>query len=304
MSRSFLFLTIAGVVVLCTSTFNTVPVFQAYVGFPPCYRQPVLVVIDERTVLAFAEGRNNSYCSGTSDGNMKYIVLRRSLDGGQTWLSQQTIFSSPQIDYLAAVYDPAQGGAAHLMIQQGSATVLHSASADEGVTWSSPAAMNISSNFSSQLPGCGHGIIIDGALCAEPTCGGTAGRIVVPFVCRGAASAPAGDVACPGCYSCAVLSDDHGLSWRVGAASTQDGTRESGIAQLHLPSRDGRATIYSSERNMGANTGYRLHAVSSDSAATFSSFGSDPEIPDVDTKNWTGVVAGVARFDTPGKEVL
>jgi hypothetical protein len=31
------------------------PVFQAYVGYPPCFRQPVLVVAGS-SLLAFAEG--------------------------------------------------------------------------------------------------------------------------------------------------------------------------------------------------------------------------------------------------------
>jgi hypothetical protein len=191
------------------------------------------------------------------------------------------------------------------MIQLNSVTVLHSASADEGASWTPPAPTNISSAFSSQLPGCGHGIVVDGALCSEPTCGGTAGRVTMPFVCHAAGASPfaaplsAADVACPGCYSCLVWSDDHGVSWHVGAASTQDGTRESGVVQLLKPGAR-LATLYASERNMGADPGHRLHAVSVDSGASYSVFGADPGLPDVDTKNWTGVVAGVARFDTPG----
>jgi hypothetical protein len=33
--------------------------------------------------------RNNSYCSGTSDGNIKYINLRRSSDAGASWTPLQ-----------------------------------------------------------------------------------------------------------------------------------------------------------------------------------------------------------------------
>lgn len=43
------------------NAFSSVPVFQAYVGYPPCFRQPVLVVLNATSVLAFAEGRNNTY---------------------------------------------------------------------------------------------------------------------------------------------------------------------------------------------------------------------------------------------------
>lgn len=189
--------------------------------------------------------------------------------------------------------------AVHVFIQDNADTILHSASLDRGATWSQPTLVNISSRFASQLPGCVHGITVQGAYCTEPTCGGTAGHLLVPFVCHTAA-VPRGDVKCPGCYSCIVSSSDHGETWVVGAASTQEGTRESGLVQLRTSSGSTKAaTIYSSERNMGASLGYREHAISLDSGLTFSEFGSDPGIPDVDTKNWTGVVAGVARFDSP-----
>ncbi len=46
---------------------------------------------------------------------------------------------------------------------------------------------------------------------------------------------------------------------------------------------------------MGATPGIRWHAISLDSGETLSQFGTDPELPDVVTANWTGVVAGLAR---------
>jgi hypothetical protein len=62
------------------------------------------------------------------------------------------------------------------------------------------------------------------------------------------------------------------------------------------------ATIYASERNLGNSTGTRLHSVSLDSGATFSPAraGFDPTLPDVVTANWTGCVAGLARFAQGG----
>lgn len=41
--------------------------------------------------------------------------------------------------------------------------------------------------------------------------------------------------------------------------------------------------------------GHRWHAVSTDSGASFDEFGLDPSIPDVDTPDWTGIVAGATR---------
>ena len=57
--------------------------------------------------------------------------------------------------------------------------------------------------------------------------------------------------------------------------------------------------IYASERNLGSRTGVRMHAVSLDGGRSFSPArsGYDPTVPDVKTANWTGVVAGVARFN-------
>lgn len=59
------------------------------------------------------------------------------------------------------------------------------------------------------------------------------------------------------------------------------------------------AVIYASERNLGAHTGVRMHAVSLDGGRSFSAArsGYDPTVPDVVTANWTGVVAGMARFN-------
>ena len=46
---------------------------------------------------------------------------------------------------------------------------------------------------------------------------------------------------------------------------------------------------------MGATPGHRWHAISFDSAKSLTVFGVDPGVPDVDTKDWTGIVAGASR---------
>jgi hypothetical protein len=75
---------------------------------------------------------------------------------------------------------------------------------------------------------------------------------------------------------------------------------------VQLKSTSTTATVYASERNMGAAPGTRWHAISLDSGRTLTRFGVDPTLPDGDTKNWTGIVAGLARvgedsvyFSTP-----
>jgi hypothetical protein len=49
---------------------TSTPIFQAYKGYPPCFRQPVLVVINPQTLLAFA---------GTTATNALLISLLPSL---------------------------------------------------------------------------------------------------------------------------------------------------------------------------------------------------------------------------------
>lgn len=283
------------------AAFSPQPVFQAYVGYPPCYRQPVLVIAGSN-VLAFAEGRNNTYCSGTSDGYPKYINLRVSTDGGHTFGALQTLYEG-NIDFLSAVYDPATQ-VAWLTIQLGSSNVLITSSKDGGLTWSTPAPLAFKTKYPGAIPGVGHGIVIRSDLCGSGGCASKAGRLLLPFVCHSATPPPAtrsvrGDVACANCYSCLLVSDDHGASWATAAISTQDGSREAALVQLlSNATASADAVVYANERNMGNATGHKWHALSVDGGDSFTLFGTDPGLVDSVTANWTGIVSGGARFDT------
>lgn len=205
------------------------------------------------------------------------------------------------LDFLVTVYD-SHARLVHLLIQRGDAETILSTSRDSGTTWSAPQTLSISGVPAgvTLIPGVGKGLQISsaGQRCTEPTCGGTAGRLVVPFVAT-LAGPVANDTACGNCATALVLSDDHGSSWRLGALSSQPGTREAALVQLNA--RVGEAaSLYINERNLGNSTGYRLHAASIDGGATFASYGSDATLPDVVTANWTGVCAGLTRVDTPG----
>ena len=112
------------------------------------------------------------------------------------------------------------------------------------------------------------------------------GRLVMPFVCH-AAKMVRGDVACPGCGSCLLLSDDAGVTWRYGAVSAQEGTREASPVQLRAaPSAKG-AKLWLTERSMGNETGARMRAGSEDGGESFAfaEYGRDDVLPD-------GVVSG------------
>ena len=268
--------------------------FAAYSSYPPCYRQPLVVALDAQRLVAFAEGRNNSFCSGAADGSNSSIHARASADSGATWSEPvELLHAPPQPDYLSAV--ATASGLVHLFVQ--SSPNVQLTSRDGGLTFTKPAPIVVSLPPGySATPGVASGIQLDGALCAEPTCGGHAGRLVVAWVCHAAKAGGAGvrratDVSCAGCFSCLATSDDDGASWTIApaAVSTQDGSREASLAQLAssaFPGASG-AVVYASERNMGAAPGSRWHAVSTDSGASFSRFGTDPTLPDGDTKNWS-----------------
>ena len=75
-----------------------VTVFAAYTGvpgFPTCFRQPVLVVLDALHLMAFAEGRDNGYCSGAADGKNSSVWLRTSADAGATWSPPKMLYDAP-----------------------------------------------------------------------------------------------------------------------------------------------------------------------------------------------------------------
>ena len=270
-------------------------------GFPTCYRQPVLTVLNSSHLIAFAEGRVNGYCSGGADGSNSSIWARNSNDRGKTWSEAQMLFDSPpQPDYLSALYDSSTGRTS-LFIMTSPNLVTFSDNA--GSTWSkpSPIVINLPSGYTA-TPGVAHGLRVEGGLCPEPTCNGTAGRLIVAWVCHSKNPTLSGnmlDTSCPGCYSCLAVSDDAGGTWSVSlaaVASPQEGSREASLVQLRSSAYGAKgAVIYATERNMGASPGHRWHAISMDGGSSLSNFGVDPSIPDGVTKNWTGIVAGAAR---------
>jgi sialidase-1 len=276
--------------------------FAAYTGWPTCYRQPFLVSTPS-ALLVFVEGRPGiPWCSGTFwPSTVDFpILLRRSTDGGQTWGAVVNI-TRGDLDFLVAVYD-AQIGRVLLLVQQGDTGTIQLSSDDDGLTWSAPvtAALVAPPGFASLIPGVGHGLQVSAKHCLDPSCLGTTGRLVVPFV--GTRSGPvSNDTACGSCATALVISDDHGASWQLGAVSDQNGSREAALVQLDSASfATMSAVIFAGERNLGNATGFRLHAISNDGGLSFSTYGVDTTLPDVVTANWTGCVDGMTRVDSPG----
>jgi sialidase-1 len=209
-------------------------VFVAGEGAYHTYRIPSAIVTPKGTLLAFAEGRR----SGAGDAGDIDLVLRRSLDGGRSWLPIQVIgdngpntFGNP-----CAVVDAATGTIWLLTTQnrgtdrekdiiagssEASRTVWVMRSQDEGVTWSQPADITASvkaPDWTWYATGPGVGIQT------------RTGRMVIP---ANHAEAKTGIH-----RSHLFFSDDGGRTWTLGA-SADAGTNESQVVEL----ADGRLLL-------------------------------------------------------------
>lgn len=198
----------------------------------PCFRQPVLLATSG-AILAFAENRNVSACApntGSVGSSRLYgdaipnevgsLQLRRSIDGGSTWTSMQSL-TVGNIDFYSAVHDastnttwvmleyvgPAAAAAASdTLAASASSTVKVLQSQNHGKTWTEQPdlVVDLPAPFTGGQfkPAVGHGIQLQQRV-AKDNNGGSAdidGRLVMPFVCANTtAPKPSGDTgACPG----------------------------------------------------------------------------------------------------------
>ena len=101
--------------------------------------QPAILTTNaERThLLVFAEGRLIDSCASTLENRMKNgnipnenggLEMRRSLNGGATWLPQQTLYSG-NIDFYTVVWD-STSNTIYLMLEE-PGTILVFTSRDE-----------------------------------------------------------------------------------------------------------------------------------------------------------------------------
>jgi sialidase-1 len=174
------------------------------------YRIPALIATTKGTLLAFVEGRKDSY----SDHGHNEILMRRSLDGGLTWTPMQLVKRDGDnaLNNPTAVVDRDTGTVWLMFVRTSTkkyknnedvarATgrisdmwVMHSN--DEGATWAGPANITKSVNqqgWNRVIPGPGVGIQLRN------------GRLVIP--CNHTVGKEATDHV--------IYSDDHGRTWRL-----------------------------------------------------------------------------------------
>jgi sialidase-1 len=169
------------------------------------YRIPSLIAAQDGTLLAFCEGRKTS----ASDDGDNDLVLRRSRDGGRTWLPLQLVHEEGgdaviTIGNPCAVVDQSTG-VVWLAMNRKNGRVLISHSNDHGATWSEVKDITDQAskpNWGWYALGPGVGIQIER--------GPNRGRLVIPAnhrltKDRGGPST-----------SHVIYSDDHGQSWRIG----------------------------------------------------------------------------------------
>ncbi len=188
------------------------------------YRIPGIVVTPKGTVLAYAEARKNN----SSDWGEIEIHLRRSTDGGKTWLpGQQIAHRGPRLEgnprkktggereqtvnNPVAIVDRTTG-AIEFLYCINYARCFAMRSTDDGLTWSDP--IDITATFEPFrrhydwkviATGPGHGIQL------------RSGRLVVPIWLAYGGVGDHGPAA-----AATIYSDDHGRTWRAGDLAVPD----------------------------------------------------------------------------------
>jgi len=241
--------------------------YASGVGGYHTYRIPALAVTREGTLLAFCEGRRDS----RSDSGQIDLLLRRSVDGGETWTAVQVVVSrrgmtcgnpAPVVDAASgAILLPfcqnlADGGEDLICAGLAPRTVWLTRSDDDGATWAGPVDITAAvkpPGWTWYATGPGHGIQL------------ASGRLLVP--CDHVVGLRCNRATDPG-HAHVILSDDGGATWRLGGI-VPEGTNESAAVEL------AGGTVYINCRNRRGAGSTRATARSTDGGETFGEFARD-----------------------------
>jgi len=250
------------------------------------YRIPALCVARTGTVLAFCEGRKYEM----RDHGEVHLMLKRSVDGGQTWTSIRTIVEEkgftcgnpcPVADMKtgaiwlsfckSVVFEGSSDG-----IAEGKAvrTIWVMGSRDDGATWSAPVEITAhvkEPGWTWYATGPGHGIQL------------RSGRLIVPCDHVVAVNRRADD---PN-YGHVFYSDDAGRSWALGGTVPEDGCNENQVVEA----ADG--ALYMNSRNI-KEVGVRACAWSRDGGLTFGVRQLVPAL--IEPTLWSGCQASLVRL--------
>lgn len=223
------------------------------------YRIPSVIVTKKGVVLAFCEARKG----GRGDAGDIDLVMKRSLDGGQTWLPQQVLWDDdkntcgnpcPVVDqstgtiWLLLTHNLGTDSESAIIESKskGSRTCWVTHSKDEGATWSAPVditATTKKADWTWYATGPGVGIQTKD------------GRLVIPCDNKVAVT--------KGRQAHAIYSDDHGATWKLGGVAGPN-CNECQVVELS----DGRLLL--NMRTYRANN-RRLISYSSDKGESWTS---------------------------------
>lgn len=289
------------------------------------YRIPGIVVTKRGTALAYCEARK----SDSGDWGPIDVLLRRSTDGGKTWMPRQTLVriegdlpinpvaaaqkldkpGDNTVNNPVAIVD-SETGAVHLLYCLEYMRCFYKQSTDDGATWTEP--VEITATFDAfrgdyawkvLATGPGHAI--------QLTHGPKKGRLVVPVWL----SLGTGGHAHRPSVTATIFSDDHGKTWQRGAIAVPDTPEtifpnETSVVQL----ADGRVMLNSRSESK-ANR--RLVTISDDGATGWSTPRFDDALLEpicmagiVRVRQPSGTQAGLLAFSNPhnlsrtdGKEI-
>jgi sialidase-1 len=253
----------------------TTSVFEAGKGGYKIYRIPAVIKAANNDLLAFCEAREGG------DASKIDLVMKRSLDGGKSWGELQVVQAAddyrhrfgknpppitvgnpaPVVDLL----DPKHPGRIWLplTVENNLVFVIHSD--DHGKTWSK--RREITKDVKKET----WGWYATGPVhSVQLTRGKHKGRLVVP--CDHRVGADGADAGLLGAH--AILSDNHGQTWRLGAV---DETYKNGLEANEttvLELTDGRL-LFNTRDQGGKAPGSRGVSWSKDGGETFES--GDPE---------------------------
>ncbi len=243
--------------------FAQTPVFVSGEGGYDTYRIPALAVSEKGTVLAFCEGRKRS----SSDYGDIDLLLRRSMDHGQSWQPVQVVVDDgestcgnpcPIVDRktgdIVLLITKNNANERESQIMKGEAaprTVWVLRSSDDGVTWSTPVDISAQvrkADWRWYATGPCHGVQL------------ADGRLMAP--CDHSIGPKKEEM-----FSHVIYSDDGGKNWSIGG-ELESRTDESTVVEL----ADG--SLYLNARNT-RGTGRRAFAISHDRGLTWSPVADD-----------------------------
>lgn len=224
------------------------------------YRIPSLLVTSKGTVLAFCEGRK----TGSGDHGDLDLVMKRSIDGGQTWSGQLVVYEEGDtakitIGNPCPVVDRSTG-IIWLPFCRDNKTVFLTSSRNDGRSWSEPVEVPnvVKADWNWVATGPGIGIQLKQ--------GPHAGRLIIPSdhrIDRGKERE---------WNSHMMYSDDAGKTWQI-SQPIQTGGNECQVIER----ADGSLLV--NTRMQGGFQGFRGIATSTDGGATWSDIIHDRQLP-------------------------